>query len=144
MTWKEPTDQELKDIIGTAKNVAVVGASSEISKPSYMVFKYLQNKTSFKLFPINPKEQNIAGIKAYKSLRDVLSPIDICVVFRRPEFIAEVFEGASSVNAKVLWMQLGIKNEVVAEEAIEKGMKVVQDRCIKIEHSRLFKVENSE
>lgn len=65
-------------------------------------------------------------------------------MFRRPEFIAEVFEDASSVNAKVLWIQLGIKNEVVAEEAIEKGMKVVQDRCIKIEHSRLFKVENSE
>lgn len=144
MTWKEPTDQELKDIIGTAKNVAVVGASSDISKPSYMVFKYLQNKTSFNLFPINPKEERIAGIKAYKSLRDVLSPIDICVVFRRPEFIAEVFEDASSVNAKVLWMQLGIKNEVVAEKAIEKGMRVVQDRCIKIEHSRLFKVENSE
>ena len=134
----------LKDIIGTAKNVAVVGASSDISKPSYMVFKYLQNKTSFNLFPINPKEESIAGIKAYKSLRDVLSPIDICVVFRRPEFIAEVFEDASSVNAKVLWMQLGIKNEVVAEKAIEKGMRVVQDRCIKIEHSRLFKADNSE
>ena len=134
----------LKDIIGTAKNVAVVGASSDISKPSYMVFKYLQNKTSFNLFPINPKEERIAGIKAYKSLRDVLSPIDICVVFRRPEFIAEVFEDASSVNAKVLWMQLGIKNEIVAEKAIEKGMRVVQDRCIKIEHSRLFKADNSE
>lgn len=144
MIWEEPTDQVLKDIIGTAKNVAVVGASSDISKPSYMVFKYLQNKTSFNLFPINPKEERIAGIKAYKSLRDVLSPIDICVVFRRPEFIAEVFEDASSVNAKVLWMQLGIKNEVVAEKAIEKGMRVVQDRCIKIEHSRLFKADNSE
>lgn len=144
MIWEEPTDQVLKDIIGTAKNVAVVGASSDISKPSYMVFKYLQNKTSFNLFPINPKEESIAGIKAYKSLRDVLSPIDICVVFRRPEFIAEVFEDASSVNAKVLWMQLGIKNEVVAEKAIEKGMRVVQDRCIKIEHSRLFKADNSE
>ena len=144
MIWEEPTDQVLKDIIGTAKNVAVVGASSDISKPSYMVFKYLQNKTSFNLFPINPKEERIAGIKAYKSLRDVLSPIDICVVFRRPEFIAEVFEDASSVNAKVLWMQLGIKNEIVAEKAIEKGMRVVQDRCIKIEHSRLFKADNSE
>jgi predicted CoA-binding protein len=144
MTWKEPTDLELKEIIGTAKNVAVIGASSDSSKPSYMVFQYLQSKTSFTLFPINPEEQSISGVKAHGSLQEVPSQIDICVVFRRPEFMPEVFEDALSVNAKVLWMQLGIRNEVVAENATEKGMKVVQDRCIKIEHARLFNTGNSE
>lgn len=139
MTWSEPTDLELKEIIGTAKNVAVIGASSDTSKPSFMVFKYLQDKTSFILFPINPKEQSIAGVKAYSSLAEVPSKIDICVVFRRPEFMPEVLEDALAVNVKVLWMQLGIRNELVAEIATDKGMKVIQDRCIKIEHARLLK-----
>jgi predicted CoA-binding protein len=144
VTWSEPTDQDLKEIIGSARNVAVVGASSDTSKPSYRVFNYLQEKTSFTLFPINPKEETIAGVKAFSALQEVPAPIDICVVFRRPEFMPEVFDAAISVGAKVLWMQLGIRNEDVAEKATNKGMKVVQDRCIKIEHARLFKVSESE
>lgn len=138
MTWQEPTDLELREIINSAKNVAVIGASSDTTKPSFMVFNYLKANTKFNLFPINPKEESVSGVKAYASIKDLPTAIDICVVFRRPEFLPEVLEDVLAVKAKVLWMQLGIKNEYVAEQATDNGIKVIQNRCIKIEHARLI------
>lgn len=136
MTWSEPTNFELSQIINSSKNIAIVGASNDTSRASFFVMTYLVGSTDYKLFPINPKEEKILGLKVYKSLNEINEPIDICVVFRKPEALEEVLDEVLAVGAKVLWMQLGIKNLAVAERGTKSGIKVVQDRCIKIEHAR--------
>ena len=136
MIWSEPTNFELSQIINGSKNIAVVGASNDTSKASFFVMTYLVGSTNYKLFPINPKEENILGIKVYKSLKEVPEAIDVCVVFRRPDALDAVLDEVLEVGAKVFWMQLGIRNDAVAERGTSSGIKVVQDRCIKIEHAR--------
>jgi predicted CoA-binding protein len=141
MAWQQPSDSELKTMLIESKNVAVVGASSDHLKPSFMVLNYLKENTPFNLFPVNPKEERISGVKVFNSLQEIPSQIDICVVFRRPEFMPEVLVDVIAKESKVLWMQLGIENHEVAELATQSGISVVQNRCIKIEYSRLIKGE---
>lgn len=136
MTWTEPSNQELSTIINTSKNIAIVGASSNTSKASFFVLTYLVGSTNYNLYPINPKEEEILGLKVYKSLKDIKDPIDVVVAFRRPDALDELLDEALEIKAKVFWMQLGITNDEVAEKGTQKGIKVVQNRCIKIEHAR--------
>ena len=136
MTWQQPTNQEISQIINSSKNIAVVGASSNSSKASFFVLTYLVGSTNYNLYPINPNEDEILGLKVYKSLKEVPVPIDVVVVFRRPDALAELLDEAIELKAKVFWMQLGITNNEVAEKGTQQGLKVVQDRCIKIEHAR--------
>lgn len=136
MTWTEPSNQELSTIINTSKNIAIVGASSNTSKASFFVLTYLVGSTNYKLYPINPNEEEILGLKVYKSLKDIKDPIDVVVAFRRPDALDELLDEALEIKAKVFWMQLGISNDEVAEKGTQKGIKVVQNRCIKIEHAR--------
>ena len=136
MTWTEPSNQELSTIINTSKNIAIVGASSNTSKASFLVLTYLVGSTNYKLYPINPNEEEILGLKVYKSLKDIKDPIDVVVAFRRADALDELLDEALEIKAKVFWMQLGITNDEVAEKGTQKGIKVVQNRCIKIEHAR--------
>lgn len=136
MTWTEPSNQELSTIINTSKNIAIVGASSNTSKASFFVLTYLVGSTNYKLYPINPNEEEILGLKVYKSLKDIKDPIDVVVAFRRPDALDELLDEALEIKAKVFWMQLGITNDEVAEKGTQKGIKVIQNRCIKIEHAR--------
>lgn len=136
MTWQQPTNQEISKIINGSKNIAIVGASSNSSKASFFVLTYLVGSTNYNLYPINPNEEEILGLKVYKSLKEVPVPIDVVVAFRRPDALAELLDEAIELKAKVFWMQLGITNNEVAEKGIQHGLKVVQDRCIKIEHAR--------
>ena len=136
MTWTEPSNQELSTIINTSKNIAIVGASSNTSKASFFVLTYLVGSTNYKLYPINPNEEEILGLKVYKSLKDIKDPIDVVVAFRRADALDELLDEALDIKAKVFWMQLGITNDEVAEKGTQKGIKVVQNRCIKIEHAR--------
>ena len=136
MTWTEPSNQELSTIINTSKNIAIVGASSNTSKASFFVLTYLVGSTNYNLYPINPNEEEILGLKVYKSLKDIKDPIDVVVAFRRPDALDELLNEALEIKAKVFWMQLGITNDEVAEKGTQKGIKVVQNRCIKIEHAR--------
>lgn len=136
MTWTEPSNQELSTIINTSKNIAIVGASSNTSKASFFVLTYLVGSTNYKLYPINPNEEEILGLKVYKSLKDIKDPIDVVVAFRRADALDELLDEALEIKAKVFWMQLGISNDEVAEKGTQKGIKVVQNRCIKIEHAR--------
>lgn len=136
MTWTEPSNQELSTIINTSKNIAIVGASSNTSKASFFVLTYLVGSTNYKLYPINPNEEEILGLKVYKSLKDIKDPIDVVVAFRRADALDELLDEALEIKAKVFWMQLGITNDEVAEKGTQKGIKVVQNRCIKIEHAR--------
>ncbi len=136
MTWIEPTNQEISQIINNSKNIAIVGASGNNSKPSFFVMTYLVGSTNYLLFPINPNEENILGVKVYKSLKEVTEPIDVVVAFRRADALDELLTEAIEIKAKVFWMQLGIRNDEVANRGVANGLKVVQDRCIKIEHAR--------
>lgn len=136
MTWTEPSNQELSTIINTSKNIAIVGASSNTSKASFFVLTYLVGSTNYNLYPINPNEEEILGLKVYKSLKEIKDPIDVVVAFRRPDALDELLDEALEIKAKVFWMQLGITNDEVAEKGTQKGIKVVQNRCIKIEHAR--------
>ena len=128
---KEPIEKLLKD----AKTIAVVGLSSDSSKTSYHVARYMQ-ECGYKIVPVNPNIKECLGEKAYPSLRDVPAKVDIVDVFRRSEDVGPVADDAIEINAGALWMQQGIVNETAAKKAENAGLTVVMDRCIMMEHIR--------
>lgn len=119
------------------KRVAMIGLSANPFRPSQFVAIYLISK-GFDVVPVNPREQMILGRKCYPSLKDVPAPVEIVDVFRDPGAVPGIVEEAIAVQAKVLWLQLGVIHEEAADRAREAGMTVVMDRCMKIEHGRLF------
>ena len=123
----------IKKILETYKNIAVVGLSSQTSRPSYSVSRYMQT-VGYRIIPVNPNETEVLGEKAYASLDDVPGPIEIVDIFRRPEFVPDVVDAAIRRKARVIWMQLGIVNEAAAARALAAGLEVVMDRCILVEH----------
>jgi predicted CoA-binding protein len=129
----------LRRILRTYKTIAVVGLSANWYRPSYFAAKYMQEH-GYRVFPVNPsyKGKEILGEKVYGSVRDIPEKIDIVDCFRRSEDIGPIAEDAIAVGAKVLWMQLGVMNQAAADKALKAGLEVVQDRCVKIEHGRLF------
>ncbi|MGE5578346.1 MAG: CoA-binding protein [Syntrophothermus sp.] len=131
------SDEEIKQLIGSAKTIAVVGLSKDPNKDSYRVAKYLQDH-GYKIIPVNPTISEVLGEKAYPSLKEVPGPVDIVDVFRRPEDVPPIAEAAAGIKAKALWMQLGIVNDSAAKTAADAGLKVVMDRCLKVEHGRLM------
>lgn len=126
--------QEDIDAILDMKKVAVVGLSSEPSRASYGVAKYMQGH-GYQVIPVNPKEAEILGEKAYSSLSDLPEPPEVVDVFRRPEHVAGVVNEAIAVGAKAIWLQLGVIDEKAAQKARDAGLLVVMDRCLKIEHA---------
>ena len=136
----EPYSEEyLQTILTSVKTIAMVGASPDKTKFSYGVLRVL-HETGYDMVPINPRPglEEIRGIKVYPSLADVDRPIDMVEVFRRPEDLPGIAEEAVAVGAKVLWGQIGVKNPEAAKIAEAGGMKVVMDRCPKIELFRPF------
>jgi predicted CoA-binding protein len=131
-----PGDPELRSILGDARTVAVVGLSSKAWRPSNEVASYLQSK-GYRIIPVNPKETEVLGEKAYPSLLDVPEKIDAVDVFRRAEFTPEIARQAVQVGAKVLWLQMDIINDDARRIAEEAGLSVIMGLCIKIEHRRL-------
>lgn len=119
-----------------AKTIAVVGASSDPSRPSNGIFSQLL-AYGYHVVPVNPNETLVHGQPAFPTLADVPFPIDIVNVFRRPEHTLEIADAAIAVGAKVLWLQSGIYNEAAAERAKAAGLVVVMDACIKVLHSVL-------
>jgi len=136
----EPYSEEyLQTILKSVKTIAMVGASPDKTKFSYGVLRVL-HETGYDMVPINPRPglDEIRGIKVYPSLADVDRPIDMVEVFRRAEDLPAVAEEAVAVGAKVLWGQIGVKHPEAARIAEAAGMKVVMDRCPKIELFRPF------
>ena len=127
---------ELRRILSTAKNIAVVGLSPDESKPSNEVAKFLIER-GFNIFPIYPKFDEILGRKVYRNLTQIDQGIDIAVMFRKGEFASELVKDAVKKGVKTLWLQLGITNDEAGAIARENGINFVQDRCIKIELQRL-------
>jgi O-acetylhomoserine (thiol)-lyase len=131
-------DAKIRRILSTVKTIAMVGASSNWNRPSYFVMKYLQNK-GYRVIPVNPgtagKEQ--LGEKIYASLRDIPDPIDMVDVFRASDQVGPIVDDAIAIGAKVVWMQLGIRNDEAAARAEAAGLEVIMNRCPKIEFGRL-------
>ena len=134
----EPTDEQLKQTLKEAKTIAVVGLSDDPLRPSYGVAKYLQDR-GYRIIPVNPKCTYILGEKVYPDLLSIPFDIDIVDVFRRPSAVAAHVDEAIRKGTKLIWLQLGIRNDEAAQEAREAGIDVVQDRCLKIEHMRLVR-----
>ena len=122
-------------ILREAKTVALVGVSPNPLRSSNFVATYL-TRTSYTMWPVNPHADEILGLKAYPSLADLPGPPDIVDCFRKASELPQVVEEAIAVGAKVVWFQLGLRNDEAAAMAVAAGLKVVQDRCLKIEHAR--------
>jgi uncharacterized protein len=123
------------EILEKYKTLAVVGLSSQSTRPSLDVASYMQSH-GYRIIPVNPNEVSVLGEKAYASLDDVPEPVEVVVIFRRSEYVPEVVEAAIRKQAKVIWMQEGVTHEVAAQRARAAGLTVVQDCCILKEHSR--------
>jgi len=131
-------DAYIREILRETKVIAMVGASSNWNRPSYFAMKYLQRK-GFRVIPVNPREagNKILGETVYAALVDIPEPIDMVDVFRNSEAAGAVADDAIAVGAKTLWMQLGVRNDEAATRAEAAGLKVVMNRCPKIEFGRL-------
>ncbi len=127
----------LKRILKTNRVIAVVGLSANWWRPSFFVAKYLQDH-GYRVIPVNPAYQEVLGEKCYPDLKAVPEKIDMVDCFRKSAEIPALAEDAIAVGAKCLWMQLGVVNDAAALRAREAGLDVVMDRCVKIEHGRLF------
>jgi len=129
---------ELAPIYGQAKNIAVVGLSSNPEKPSHGIARYLKIH-GFQIIPVNPTTDEILGEKSYPNLASIPDEIDIDVVqiFRKSEDVPPIVEGAIAIGAKVVWMQVDIVNEEAAEIARQAGLEVVMDRCMRATHGDL-------
>ena len=140
MDYSWPTMDDintLRRILREAKTIAVVGLSADWYRPSYFAAKYMQEH-GYRVIPVNPKYSEILGEKCYRSVREAPVKIDIVDVFRKTEDVMPIAEDAIAVGAKVLWQQLGVRNETAAAKARAAGLDAVMDRCVKIEHGRLF------
>ena len=140
MDHKKPySDEYLRDILQSVKTIAMVGASPDKTKFSYGVLRVL-HETGYDMIPVNPKPEitEIRNLKVYPNLASIDRPVDMVEVFRKPEDLYGVAEEAISIGAKVLWGQIGVINHEAARLAEEAGLKVVMDRCPKIELFRPF------
>ncbi|HEY0165251.1 MAG TPA: CoA-binding protein [Sphingomicrobium sp.] len=130
-------DQEIAELLTEARTIAVVGASDRPDRPSYGVMKALQSH-GYRVLPVNPQitGEHVHGEFVWRELAQIGEPIDIVDIFRRPEAAGEAVDQAIFAGAKAVWMQLGVVNEEAARRAEDAGLKVVMDRCIKIEVMR--------
>jgi predicted CoA-binding protein len=126
---------ERLQIIQNYQSVAMVGVSANPIRSSNFVASYLV-RTPFRTYPVNPAYDEILGLKTYDTLADLPEVPDIVDVFRRHDAIPEVVDQAIEVGAKVVWLQLGLRHDEAAQKAVDAGLLVVQDRCLKIEHAR--------
>jgi predicted CoA-binding protein len=127
----------LRRILKQSKTIAVVGLSANWWRPSYFAAKYMQEH-GYRVIPVNPQYTEVLGAKCYPNLREIPEKVDIVDCFRRSEDIGPIADEAIAIGARVLWMQLGVINHEAAAKARAAGLEVVMDRCVKIEHARLF------
>ena len=126
-----------REILEAYHTVAVVGLSDDDTRPSYTVASYLKN-AGYHIIPVNPTETEVLGEKAYPDLLSIPEPVEIVDIFRRPENVPPHVDEAIAIGAKVIWMQLGIRNEGAAAKARAAGLEVIQDRCIRAAHREML------
>jgi predicted CoA-binding protein len=134
------SDSYIRGILNTVKTIAMVGISPKDNRPSYFAFKYLKER-GFRMIPVNPGQagKDILGEKVYAKLSDIPEPVDMVDVFRASQHALSVVEEALTMTPRprVIWLQLGVRNDEAAKLAEDNGMKVVMNRCPKIEYGRL-------
>ncbi len=127
----------LRRILATSRVIAVVGLSGNWYRPSYFAAKYMQEH-GYKIIPVNPNYTEVLGEKCYPDVASIPERIDVVDCFRKPDEMPPLAREAVAKGAKVLWMQLGIRNDEAAKIANAAGLAVVQNRCVKIEHARIM------
>jgi predicted CoA-binding protein len=132
-----PEDRELRALLGDVRTIAVVGLSSKPNRPSLEVARYLQEH-GYRIVPVNPKETEVLGERAYASLADVPERIDVVDVFRRAEETPAIARDAVAIGARVLWLQEGIVSDEAARIATEGGLEVIMGVCIRHVRARLM------
>ncbi|MEW5799946.1 MAG: CoA-binding protein [Bacteroidota bacterium] len=132
------SDLELKKLLTETKTIAVVGASPKPWRDSGEISMFLQRK-GYTVFPVNPKYDEVHGMKCYPDLKSIPEKIDMVDIFRNPDEVEPVIDEAIAVGAKSVWMQLGVINETAAQKAENAGLDVVMDRCIAIDHRALVR-----
>ncbi len=130
-------EQEIVEILKNAKTIAVVGISHDENRDSHKVAKYLKEH-GYKIIPVNPKYKDVLGEKCYPDLRSVPEKIDVVDIFRNIEAIPGIVDEAIEVKAGAVWMQLGLVHNEAAKKALDSGLKVVMNKCMKIEHQKLL------
>jgi uncharacterized protein len=132
------SDAYISDILARCRSIAMVGASANPSRPSYFAMRYLKEK-GFRVIPVNPEQAGtkILGEQVYASLAEIAEPVDIVDIFRASDAALAVTGDAIEIGAKVVWMQLGVRNDAAARLAEDAGLQVVMNRCPKIEYGRL-------
>jgi predicted CoA-binding protein len=131
-------DAHIRHVLDTVRSIAMVGASPTWNRPSYFAMKYLQRK-GFRVIPVNPRAvgETILGEPVYGGLADIGAPIDMVQIFRNSEAAGPITDEAIKIGARVVWMQLGVRNDAAAERAEAAGLTVIMNRCPKIEYARL-------
>lgn len=132
-----PPDADIKKVLENSKIIAVVGLSPKPERASNDVARYLKDH-GYKIIPVNPGHDEILGEKCYASLSDIPEKVDVVDIFRRPEHIPPIVDEALKIGAKVIWLQLGIRNDKAAQKALDAGKTVIQDKCMLQEHRRLM------
>ncbi|MFH1429639.1 MAG: CoA-binding protein [Candidatus Margulisiibacteriota bacterium] len=132
--WQDP--DTIRQVLHDYKRIAIVGLSPNPERPSNMVGRYLIDK-DYEIIPVNPGHEEILGLRCYKSLPDIPGPVDVVDIFRNPDTVIPVVEEAIKMGAKAIWFQIDVVNLEAGELAEENGLRVIMDRCIKIEHECL-------
>ena len=134
------THDPITAVLERYTTLVVVGLSAKPTRPSHGVAAYMKDR-GYRIIPVNPNEQVIFGEKVYPSLQDVPAPLDVVVIFRKPEHVPDLVETAIRKGAKVIWMQEGVVHEAASCRAREAGLEVIQDRCILKEYAKRFVAE---
>ncbi len=139
MNHDDYNDKYIIDVLKDAKTVAMVGASANWNRPSFFAMKYMQQK-GFRIIPVNPgvAGQAILGETVMANLDEIDEPIDMVDIFRNSEAAGSITDDAIKVGTKIVWMQLGVRNDDAAKRAEDAGLRVVMNRCPKIEYARLY------
>jgi uncharacterized protein len=125
----------IKKILKEARTIAVVGLSSDPSRASYSVSKYIQSK-GYRIIPVNPNEKEVLGEKAYPTLQDIPDKIDLVNIFRRPSEAGQFVDEAIAMGVKAVWLQDGVIDQAAAQRGVDAGLDVVMDDCILRQHIR--------
>jgi predicted CoA-binding protein len=128
--------ETIRKILDETHTIAVVGFSSRPDQPGYTVAAYLQ-RAGYRIIPVNPNLDQALGERAFPDLKIIGGPVDLVLIFRRPEEVPGIVEAAIAIGTKAIWMQLGIVNEAAAQTARAAGLDVAMNTCMKVEHERL-------
>lgn len=134
MKIENPSREEIGKILKKAKKIAVVGLSANPERTSHMIAKAMQ-EAGYEIIPVNPAVDEVLGVKAVASLKEIKDHVDIVNVFRRSEYLPEIAKEFAEIDADVFWAQLGVVNEEAYHYLKERNYTVIMDRCIKVEHA---------